>query len=216
MFKRYVLLLVVSILGGYPAFSQYSKDLESSEIKANNMVKTEKATFAGGCFWCMQPPFDQLRGVISTIVGYTGGPEVNPTYKQVAYGRTGHAEAIEVIFDPSKISYAELLDVFWRNINPTQRNGQFVDKGSQYRSEIFYHNDQQKRFAEISKEDLGKSGRFSKPIVTEITPSGEFYPAEEYHQKYYKKNPYAYKRYRIGSGRDNFLKIWDVHVTHVN
>ncbi|UCG94924.1 MAG: peptide-methionine (S)-S-oxide reductase MsrA [Candidatus Aerophobus sp.] len=165
----------------------------------------EKATFAGGCFWCMQPPFDKLAGVISTTVGYCGGKEENPDYKQVSAGKTGHAEAVEIEYDPSRISYAQLLDVFWRNIDPTQKDGQFNDLGRQYRTAIFYHNEEQRRLAEASKEELGKSGRFAKEIVTEIVPATTFYEAEEYHQDYYKKNPLRYKLYRYGSGRDSYL-----------
>jgi len=169
----------------------------------------EKATFAGGCFWCMQPPFDELVGVISTTAGYTGGKEENPTYEQVSSGRTGHAEAIEILYDPSKITYSQLLEVFWRNIDPTTLNRQFSDYGTQYRTAIFYHDEEQKRLAERSKEQLQKSGTFNKQIVTEITPASAFYKAEEYHQKYYIKNPIRYKLYRVGSGRDDFLKsIW--------
>jgi len=168
-----------------------------------------KATFAGGCFWCMQPPFDKLKGVISTTVGYIGGVRKNPTYKQVAYGLTKHTEAIEIIFDPKKITYAQLLQVFWRNIDPTAKNRQFVDVGTQYRSGIFYHSAAQKKLAVASKQALAKSKRFSRPIVTEITRATPFYQAETYHQKYYIKSPYSYYRYRRGSGRDQFIqKYW--------
>ncbi len=167
--------------------------------------KLEKATFAGGCFWCMEPPFDKLGGVVSTTVGYCGGGEENPTYKQVSAGKTGHAEAIEIVYDPSQITYSELLDVFWRNIDPTQENGQFADIGSQYRTAIFYHHEEQKRLAEASKEEMERSGRFNKEIVTEIVPATPFYSAEDYHQDYYKKNPIRYKLYRYGSGRDDYL-----------
>jgi peptide-methionine (S)-S-oxide reductase len=167
--------------------------------------KLEKATFAGGCFWCMQPPFDKLDGVISTTVGYCGGTEENPTYKQVSAGRTGHAEAVEIVYDPSRVSYTDLLNVFWMNIDPTQKNGQFADTGAQYRTAIFYHNKEQKRLAEASKKELKNTGRFSKMIVTEIVPATPFYRAEEYHQDYYKKNPLRYKIYRYGSGRDDYL-----------
>lgn len=171
--------------------------------------KQEKATFAGGCFWCMEHPFETLKGVISTTSGYTGGHKENPTYEEVSAGTTGHAEAVEVIYDPTQVSYAKLLDVFWMNIDPTVTNRQFVDVGSQYRAAIFYHNEEQKKLAEESKEQLDKSGRFDKPIVTEITPASVFYPAEEYHQDYYNKNPIRYKLYRYGSGRDQFLnKVW--------
>jgi peptide methionine sulfoxide reductase msrA/msrB len=171
--------------------------------------KLETATFAGGCFWCMEKPFDVLEGVISTTSGYTGGRVPNPTYKQVSSGSTGHAEAVQVIYDPDKISYQQLLDIFWRQINPTTPDQQFVDIGSQYRSEIFYHTDEQRRLAEASRQALDKRKIFSKPIVTPITPASTFYPAEAYHQDYYKKNPFRYKFYRSRSGRDQFLDtIW--------
>jgi methionine-S-sulfoxide reductase len=168
--------------------------------------KTETATFAGGCFWCMESPFDKLEGVISTTVGYTGGTVKSPTYEQVCSGATGHTEAIEIAYDPARISYEKLLEVFWKNIDPTQENGQFADRGSQYRTAIFYHGEEQKRLAEASREQLEKSGKFSAKIVTEIMPAQEFYPAEEYHQEYYKKNPGHYQLYRSGSGREKYLK----------
>jgi peptide methionine sulfoxide reductase msrA/msrB len=167
---------------------------------------TEKATFAGGCFWCMEPPFEKLDGVKEVISGYTGGHKQNPTYKEVSAGSTGHAEAVVIIYEPTKITYQQLLDVFWKQIDPTDGGGQFVDRGSQYRSAIFYHNEEQKMSAEKSKERLAASGLFEKPIVTEILPAEVFYTAEEYHQDYYKKNPVRYKLYRYGSGRDKFLK----------
>ena len=183
---------------------------ESQNNTSNADRKLDKATFAGGCFWCMESPYDKLEGIISTTVGYTGGEEKNPTYEEVCSGRTGHAEAIEIVYDPSRITYAELLDVFWKNISPTQPNGQFVDIGPQYRTAIFYHNENQKQLAEASKEKLEHSGRFDQKIVTEIVPAGEFYPAEDYHQDYYKKKPFHYERYRHGSGRDQYLeKMWD-------
>jgi peptide-methionine (S)-S-oxide reductase len=167
-----------------------------------------KATFAGGCFWCMEPPFDKLDGVISTTPGYTGGHKENPTYEQVSSGTTGHAEAIQVIYDPDKITYDQLLDVFWRNVDPTDGGGQFCDRGSQYRAAIFYHDDEQKRLAERSRQALTESTGF-KAIATEITAASAFYPAEEYHQDYYKKNPVRYKFYRYGCGRDKRLKeLW--------
>lgn len=175
-------------------------------------TKTATATFAGGCFWCMQSPFDETPGVVSTTVGYTGGNTVQPTYDQVSSGKTGHAEAIAVIFDPSRISYEALLEVFWRNVNPTTANGQFTDKGTQYRTAIFYHDEEQKRLAEASREKLAKSGKFDKPIVTEIVPASVFYPAEEYHQHYYKKSAVHYNLYKIGSGRADYLKkTWGSH-----
>ena len=168
-----------------------------------------KATFAGGCFWCMEPPFDKLEGVISTTSGYTGGHKTHPTYQEVSAGGTGHAEAVEIVYDPAKISYARLLEVFWHNIDPTTPNGQFCDKGTQYRSAIFYHDATQKRLAEASQQALEASKPFTAPIVTEITPASEFYPAEEYHQDYYQKNPIRYKVYRYGCGRDRRLhELW--------
>lgn len=166
----------------------------------------EKATFAGGCFWCMEAPFEKVEGVKEVISGYTGGHKENPAYEEVSSGTTGHVEAIEVTYDPSKITYAQLLDVFWHQIDPTDSAGQFVDRGAQYRAIIFYHNEEQKRQAQESKEELAKSGRFNKPIVTEIIKATPFYPAEGYHQDYYKKSPFKYKFYRFNSGRDQFLK----------
>ncbi|MDR3602995.1 MAG: peptide-methionine (R)-S-oxide reductase MsrB [Syntrophaceae bacterium] len=167
----------------------------------------EKATFAGGCFWCMQPPFEKLDGVISVVSGYTGGTEKDPNYED--YAAKGHIEAIEITYDPSKITYDQLLNVFWRQIDPTDNGGQFVDRGPQYRSAIFYNNDEQKQLAEKSKEELEKSGRFDKPIMTEILKASKFYKAEDYHQDYYKKNPIRYKFYRFNAGRDQYLdKIW--------
>jgi peptide-methionine (S)-S-oxide reductase len=169
----------------------------------------EKATFAGGCFWCMEPPFDELPGVISTTSGYTGGRTKNPTYEQVSSGGTGHAEAVEVVYDPSKITYARLLDVFWKNIDPITPNKQFCDIGTQYRSAIYYHNDEQKRLAEASKKALENSARFQQPIVTEIASASPFYRAEEYHQDYYKKNPIRFKFYKYRCGRDQRLEeLW--------
>jgi len=167
------------------------------------------ATFAGGCFWCMEPPFDKLEGVVATISGYSGGHKANPTYEEVSAGTTGHVEALQVLYDPAQIGYDSLLEVFWQSINPTDPDGQFVDRGPQYRSAIFYHNAEQQRLAEISRERLQASGRFNQPIVTPILPAGPFYPAEEYHQDYYQKNPLRYKFYRHNSGRDQFLDgVW--------
>ncbi|TYO98695.1 peptide-methionine (S)-S-oxide reductase [Geothermobacter ehrlichii] len=167
------------------------------------------ATFAGGCFWCMEHPFEKLDGVIAVISGYTGGHVKNPTYREVSAGGTGHAEAVQISFDPEWIGYERLLEVFWMNIDPTDAGGQFVDRGDQYRSAIFYHNEEQKRLAEASKVRLAASGRFEKPIVTEIMPASTFYRAEEYHQDYYRKSPLRYYFYRSGSGRDEYLqKVW--------
>ncbi|MGE5892914.1 MAG: peptide-methionine (S)-S-oxide reductase MsrA [bacterium] len=172
-------------------------------------TKLENATFAGGCFWCMETPFEKLDGVKEVISGYTGGHKEKPTYEEVSAGATGHVEAVQVLYDPAIVSYAKLLDVFWRQIDPTDPAGQFVDRGSQYRSVIFYHNAEQKKLAEKSKEDLQKSDRFQKPIVTEILPASAFYRAEDYHQDYYKKSPIRYKFYRFNSGRDQYLKkVW--------
>ncbi len=168
-----------------------------------------KAIFAGGCFWCMEPPYDKLDGVVSTISGYIGGQKKNPTYEEVSSGRTGHTEAVEVVYDPKKVSYQKLLDVFWRNIDPTVKDQQFCDAGSQYRSGIFYLDDAQKRLAEASKAALDKSKPFKAAIVTEITRATEFYPAEDYHQDYYLKNPVRYKFYLNGCGRYARLKqLW--------
>ncbi len=170
-------------------------------------IKTGEAIFAGGCFWCMEPPFEKLDGVSEVISGYTGGTGENPTYGD--YAQKGHLEAIKVTYDPDKISYPELLDVFWRQIDPTDPNGQFVDRGPQYRSAIFYLDQEQKNLAEESKKELAGSGRFNKPIVTEILPATVFYPAEDYHQDYYKNHTFKYKFYRYRSGRDSFLeKVW--------
>ena len=170
---------------------------------------TATATFAGGCFWCMEPPFDRLDGVLSTTSGYTGGSKVNPTYQEVSAGITGHAEAVQVIYDPRKVSYEKLLEVFWHNVDPTQKDAQFCDHGTQYRSAIYVHDAAQKRLAEASKAALAKSRPFKGELVTEITPAATFYPAEEYHQDYYLKNPIRYKYYRTGCGRDARLKeLW--------
>ncbi|MEN6473132.1 MAG: peptide-methionine (S)-S-oxide reductase MsrA [Syntrophaceae bacterium] len=190
-----MVLLIVLIMG------------PSSVIAAP--TKYELATFAGGCFWCMEPPFEKIPGVKNVISGYTGGDMANPTYEQVSAGQTGHVEAVQVTYDPSQVTYQQLLNVFWRQIDPTDSGGQFVDRGSQYRSAIFYHDPQQKRLAEESRQALKNSGRFDKPIVTEILPAKAFYKAEEYHQNYYRKNPIRYRYYRYHSGRDQFLKkVW--------
>jgi peptide methionine sulfoxide reductase msrA/msrB len=185
-----------------------------TQVNAGGTEHLEKATFAGGCFWCMTPPFEKLDGVKEVISGYTGGHTVNPTYEDVTSETTGHLESVEVIYDPAKISYAKLLDVFWRQINPTDAGGQFVDRGPSYKTAIFYHNEEQRLLADESKKKLEESGRFDKPIVTEIRPAGAFYPAEKYHQDYWKKNPVRYKFYRYNSGRDQYLeKIWGKDAT---
>ncbi len=169
----------------------------------------KKATFAGGCFWCMEHPFDEIDGVKSVTSGYTGGGKANPTYEQVSAGTTGHAEAVQVVYDPAKVGYQKLVDVFWRNVDPLTPDAQFCDHGTQYRSAIFYHDDEQKRIAETSKDALAKSGRFNKPIVTQIAQASAFWPAEDYHQHYYKTNPIKYKFYRYNCGRDQRLEqVW--------
>ncbi|MGJ7909514.1 peptide-methionine (S)-S-oxide reductase MsrA [Neobacillus sp. LXY-1] len=164
------------------------------------------ATFAGGCFWCMVKPFDQQPGIINVISGYTGGTVENPTYQQVCSDSTGHYEAVQITYDPEVFPYEKLLELFWQQIDPTDPGGQFYDRGQSYETAIFYHNEQQKQLAEDSKMALKESGRFSKPIVTPILAAKTFYPAEEYHQQYYKKNPVHYERYHIGSGRAGFIK----------
>jgi peptide-methionine (S)-S-oxide reductase len=182
---------------------------EQDGVGAGPGPDLQKATFAGGCFWCMEPAFDKLEGVKSVVSGYTGGHKTNPTYEEVSNGATGHAESIEITYDPAVISYAKLLDVFWHNVDPTVKDRQFCDSGSQYRSAIFYHDEEQKRLAEASKKTLEQSKRFPGPIYTEIVPATTFYPAEEYHQKYYQKNPVRYKYYRYSCGRDQRLKeLW--------
>jgi len=175
----------------------------------SSVEKEEIAILAGGCFWCMEHPFEDLPGVSQAISGYTGGKKQNATYKKVASGQTQHLEAVEIHFDPEKISYADILEVFWRNIDPTDNGGQFVDRGTQYRTGIFYKNEKQKEIAEISKEKLIKSGRFKKAIITPVVEASPFYRAEEYHQDFFKKNYIRYKIYRAGSGRDEFInKFW--------
>ena len=201
--------LVLAMLASV-SFANAKERESKNNTMANPTKKEEIATFAGGCFWCMQPPFDKQKGVISTIVGYAGGAKKNPTYEEVSGGGTGHAESIQVTFDPSAVSYQQILEVFWRQIDPATPNAQFCDHGDQYRSSIFYHSEEQKNLALESKANLEKSGPYAgKKIVTEITPAGDFWPAEDYHQMYYKKNPIRYKFYRFNCGRDQYLeKIW--------
>lgn len=195
-----ILIFVFSFLAG-------GADKEG-ELKMEKEI-FDKATFAGGCFWCIESVFDELEGVKEAVSGYTGGKTKNPTYSEVCSGKTGHYEAVQVTFDSTKIKYKDLLDTFWQQIDPTDPTGQFADKGSQYKTAIFYHNEKQKKVAEESKKALEKSGKFDKPIVTEIKEATEFYPAEDYHQDYYKKCPVRYQNYRVGSGRESFLKkIW--------
>ena len=167
---------------------------------------TKTAIFAGGCFWCIQPAFDKATGVIKTVVGYSGGTEPNPTYELVTSEKTRYRESIEITYDPTKISYGQLLDIYWRQIDPTQADGQFTDIGPSYRAAIFYSSDDEKKNAEASKEKLARSGKFNKPIVTEILPAMKFYPAEAYHQKYYQQNPAHFEAFEKGSGRVSFEK----------
>jgi len=175
-------------------------------------AEEQRASFAGGCFWCVEHPFDHHPGVLSAVSGYTGGLQPNPSYEQVSAGGTGHVEAVEVRFDPRKTSYQELLDVFWQQIDPTDRGGQFADRGSQYRPVIFYHTQEQKSQAEASRDALAASGRFNKKIVVDIVPASVFYPAEDYHQDYADKNPLRYRFYRYNSGRDQFIeRAWARH-----
>jgi methionine-S-sulfoxide reductase len=173
-------------------------------------TETRTAVFAGGCFWCIQPAFDKAKGVIETVVGYCGGSQPNPTYELVSSEKTGYRESIQITYDPAKISYDQLLEIYWRQIDPTQADGQFTDIGPSYRAAIFYGNDNEKRVAETSKEKLARSGKFKKPIVTEILPAMKFYPAEAYHQKYYQQNPEHFEAFEEGSGRVSFKKkAWE-------
>ncbi|MEQ8187101.1 MAG: peptide-methionine (S)-S-oxide reductase MsrA [Candidatus Eremiobacterota bacterium] len=181
----------------------------SADIPGHTDNILEKATFAGGCFWCLEGPFEELDGVTEVVSGYTGGKTKNPSYEEVCTGTTGHYEAVQITYDPSKINYEQLLHVFWRQIDPADSSGQFADRGSQYKTAIFYHSEEQKKKAEKSKEELDSSGIYNKPVVTEILQIAEFYKAEDYHQDYYKKCPVRYKTYRYGSGRDIYLEsIW--------
>lgn len=199
-------ILTMAVMVGLGLFSPTVIYAQSSVEESDY----RSATFAGGCFWCMEPPFDKLDGVISTTSGYAGGHVPNPTYKQVSAGSTGHAEVVQVVYDPEKISYRELLNVFWRNVDPLNSSGQFCDRGNQYRTAVFYHDEEQLRLAEQSKAAFERSGRFSRSVATEIVPlNGNFYSAEEYHQDYYIKNPLRYKYYRTACGRDRRLEqLW--------
>jgi len=200
------LLAIAVLVGGAIALVTAAGQTSTTPAAAPGLAK---ATFAGGCFWCMEPPFDTLDGVISTTSGYTGGARRHPTYGDVSSGRTAHAEAVEVVYDPAKITYAQLLDAFWRNIDPLTRNRQFCDHGAQYRTAIFFHDAEQERLARQSKLRIKESGRFADPIVTQIAEASQFWAAEDYHQDYYRKNPIRYKVYRFGCGRDRRLKeLW--------
>jgi peptide-methionine (S)-S-oxide reductase len=199
--RRFLLFLLVAVIMAGVS----SKAAEAADTGA----KLAKATFAGGCFWCMQPAYDKVPGVVSTVVGYTGGDKQNPTYEEVSAGGTGHAESIEITYDPAKVSYRKLLDIFWHNVDPTTRDREFCDVGHQYRTAIFFHDAEQESEAKESKAALDKSKPFKDPIVTEIVPATKFWPAEDYHQKYYLKNPVRYRFYRYNCGRDQRLRqLW--------
>ncbi|MCY4046790.1 MAG: peptide-methionine (S)-S-oxide reductase MsrA [Candidatus Dadabacteria bacterium] len=200
------LALAISCGGGGDSQDMGTEEKEAQKRVEENYGKYPRASFAGGCFWCMEPPFERVSGVVYVHAGYQGGDEENPSYEEVSRGLTGHAEAVEVFYDPEKVSYERLLRVFWTNIDPTDPAGQFADKGSQYRTAIFYHDDEQKRLALESKDELERSGKFSKPVATQIVAAGRFWRAEEYHQNYYEKNPVHYGRYKKGSGREDYLK----------
>ena len=207
--KKIIILVFIFITAAitYGNAGEYyaGKDI----VVTNREIKTEKATFAGGCFWCMEHAFENIDGVIKVISGYTGGHIEDPTYEEVCTGRTGHVEAAQILYNPDRVNYQNLLDVYWMQVDPTDEGGQFVDRGPQYKTAIYYYNDEQRRLAEISKQNLNKFGRYEDPIVTEIVKFSKFYEAEEYHQNYCKKNPLKYKYYRDKSGRDQYLKkIW--------
>ena len=203
--KLHILLIAGFSLALFANWAWSVKKSEQVPVNAN----LESAIFAGGCFWCMEPPFDKLDGVVSTTSGYTGGHVDNPTYKQVTKDDTGHYEAVEILYDPKLVDYETLLTVFWHNVDPLTADGQFCDKGKSYRTAIFYRSEKQKRLAEETKDRLNSSGYFTQPIVTEIIAAETFYPAEDYHQDYYQKNPARYKYYRFACGRDKRLKeLW--------
>ena len=202
MKRTLILMLGYAAVAGCTIVSSHGQNPSSAE--------TRTAVFAGGCFWCIQPAFDKAKGVIKTVVGYCGGSEPNPTYELVSSEKTGYRESIQIIYDPAKISYDQLLDIYWRQIDPTQSDGQFTDIGPSYRAAIFYGSDDEKKVAETSKEKLARSGKFNKPIVTEILPAMKFYPAEAYHQKYYQQNPEHFEAFEEGSGRVSFKKkAWE-------
>jgi methionine-S-sulfoxide reductase len=202
MKRTLILLLSYALIAGCT--------IASSQGQNSSPAETRTAILAGGCFWCIQPAFDKATGVIKTVLGYCGGTEPNPTYEVVSSEKTGYRESIQITYDPAKISYDQLLDIYWRQIDPTQADGQFTDIGPSYRAAIFYGNDDEKKIAEASKENLARSGKFHKPIVTEILPAMKFYPAEAYHQKYYQQNPEHFEAFEEGSGRVSFKKkTWE-------
>jgi peptide-methionine (S)-S-oxide reductase len=206
---------LVSMLAAAASLSVVAGALAQQESATMPKDGEAVATFAGGCFWCMEPPYDKLDGVRATISGYAGGTTVDPTYREVSSGGTGHAEVVQITYDPARVTYEQLLEVFWHNVDPLDAGGQFCDRGSQYRTGIFVHDEEQRRLAEASKQALEGSGRFEQPIVTEIVEAGPFYPAEDYHQDYYEKNPIRYKFYRWNYGRDQRLaQLWGEQPTH--
>ncbi len=206
-FTKSTAMLTVLLMGGLVVNSHLFSGETARETPGQSPLAV--ATFAGGCFWSMEEPFEKIPGVMTVVSGYTGGFVKNPTYKQVSQSPTGHVEAIEVRYDPRRVSYDDLLEVFWRNVDPTDAGGQFADRGNSYRTAIFVHDEDQRRAAESSKERLGATGRFKKPIVTPIVSAKMFYPAEEYHQDFYKKQPAHHQACRVGSGRASFQeKIW--------
>jgi peptide methionine sulfoxide reductase msrA/msrB len=206
VFFTAISLLILSLAGLGASTMEESSNLDAQK---SSSVKMKVATFAGGCFWCMEPPFEKLPGVSKVISGYTGGTTKNPTYKDVSYGTTGHVEAVQIYYDATQVSYKDLLEVFWRNVDPTDSGGQFVDRGDSYLTAIFYHDAEQNNLAQASKKQLEASKRYSMKIVTPIKQAGKFYAAEDYHQDYYRKNPVRYKYYRYRSGRDQFIeKVW--------
>ena len=212
--NRLLLSLVTVLLSVATVMAQDAKTA-SAPAASPAPGNLQQAYFAGGCFWCMQYAFDKVKGVKKTVVGYTGGQVANPSYEDVSSGTTGHAESIEVIYDPAEVTYPQLLDTFWHSIDPTAVNRQFADEGSQYRTEIWYRDAAEQQAAEASKVALGKSGKFDKPIATRVDKLGPFYPAEDYHQEYYQKNPFHFNAYEIGSGRAGFLKRkWGTEQPH--
>jgi len=201
--KKYIFLVILGLCGTFPLSML---DFSHSQMPSG---PTAQATFAGGCFWCMEPPFDKFAGVISTTSGYIGGHKDRPTYEEVSAGGTGHTEAVQIEYDPSQVTYEQLLEVFWHNVDPTTPNRQFCDEGSQYRTGIFYHTAEQERLAKASKATINETKPFPDAVVTEITEATQFYPAEEYHQDFYQKNPIRYHYYRLGCGRDARLaELW--------
>jgi len=207
--KKTLLLGILIVLMAFGCQNATNHENEARDTMGKQHIELETATFAGGCFWCIESDFEKVDGVVEVISGYTGGHTDNPTYESVSSGETGHVEAVQVSYDPSKVTYKAILDIFWRHIDPTDPGGQFADRGSQYRTAIFYHNEEQKMLAEQSKEELNTIGKFEKPVVTEIVQFSKFHRAEEYHQDYYKTCPIPYKNYRFNSGRDQFLKeVW--------